>query len=282
MPLDRGMFIFISHTLIYLTMSNNTETNAEHSPKTIKVWDLPVRIFHWSLVILFITAYVTNSLGSDYFIYHLWSGYALIVLVSFRIVWGLVGTYHARFNHFVKNPAATAKYALSVFKKKDKHYLGHNPLGAVMVVVLLIAILVQAITGLFTNDEIFNVGPLYAYINDELSLQLTSLHRQLFYWILGAIALHIIAVLVHVIFKRDNIIRAMFSGKKNLPTSDNSQPSSEVSQPSSKASQLSSKEDQVSISSSKIGLAIVILIVLIAILAAVILTAPEAVTEMEY
>jgi cytochrome b len=256
-------------------MSNNTETNTEHSPKTIKVWDLPVRIFHWSLVLLFIAAYVTNSLGSDYFVYHLWSGYALIILVSFRIVWGLVGTYHARFNHFVKNPVATAKYALSVFKKKDRHYLGHNPLGAVMVVVLLIAILVQAITGLFTNDEIFNVGPLYAYINDELSLQLTSLHRQLFYWILGAIALHILAVIVHVVIKRDNIVRAMFNGKKSLPTLDDSQPPSE-------ASQLSSKDDQVSISSSKIGLAIVILIVLIAILAAVILTAPETVTEMEY
>jgi cytochrome b len=254
-------------------MSNNTENhienNTEHTPKTIKVWDLPVRIFHWSLVVLFIAAYVTNSLGSDYFVYHLWSGYALIILVSFRIVWGLVGTYHARFNHFVKNPVATAKYALSVFKKKDKHYLGHNPLGAVMVVVLLIAILVQAITGLFTNDEIFNVGPLYAYINDELSLQLTSLHRQLFYWILGAIALHIIAVIAHVIFKRDNIIRAMFSGNKNLPTQEDSQTTQ-------------SKDDQVSISSSKIGLAIMILIVLIAILAAVILTAPEAVTEMEY
>ncbi|HOY24804.1 MAG TPA: cytochrome b/b6 domain-containing protein [Cellvibrio sp.] len=249
-------------------MTNNTEDNTENPSKSIKVWDLPVRIFHWALVVLFITAYITNSLGSDYFIYHLWSGYTLIILVSFRIVWGLVGTYHARFNHFVKNPVATAKYALSVFKKKDTHYLGHNPLGAVMVVILLVATLVQAITGLFTNDEIFNVGPLYAYISDELSLQLTSLHRQLFYWILGAIALHILAVIFHVVLKRDNIVRAMFTGKKNLPTSEDSQP-----QPS---------DDRVSIKSSKIMLAIFILAVLIAILAVVILTAPEAVTDMEY
>lgn len=275
-------------------MSNNTENHTEtsternaekstkHTPKAIKVWDLPVRIFHWSLVLLFIIAYVTNSLGSDYFVYHLWSGYALIILVSFRIVWGLVGTYHARFNHFVKNPLATARYALSVFKKKDKHYLGHNPLGAVMVVVLLIATFVQAITGLFTNDEIFNLGPLYGYINDELSLQLTSLHRQLFYWILGAIALHILAVIFHVVFKRDNIIRAMFTGKKNLPTPEDSQPSPENSQLSPEDVQHQASDDQVSITSSKLGLAIVILIVLIAILAAVILTAPEAVTDMEY
>jgi cytochrome b len=131
-------------------------------------------------------------------------------------VWGLVGSYHARFNNFLKNPIATAKYALSIFKKTDKHYLGHNPLGAVMVVILLTAILIQAITGLFTNDEIFNVGPLYTYISDELSLQLTSLHRQLFYWILGAVALHILAVIAHVTLKRDNLIKAMFTGKKNV------------------------------------------------------------------
>ncbi len=247
-------------------MSNKTEAKDKVSPQTVKVWDLPVRIFHWSLVFLFIAAYITNSLGSDYFIYHLWSGYALIVLVSFRIVWGLVGSYHARFNRFVKNPIATVRYALSVFKKTDKHYLGHNPLGGVMVVILLMAILIQAVTGLFANDEIFNLGPLYAYISDELSLQLTSLHRQLFYWILGAIALHILAVVLHVVLKRDNIIKAMFTGKKNvLPREENLQ-----------------ADDKTSFSSSKTWLAIVIIVVLGALLAAVILTAPEVVTTEEY
>jgi cytochrome b len=247
-------------------MRNNTELKAASSSKTIKIWDVPVRIFHWSLVLLFIAAYVTNNLGSDYFTYHVWSGYALIVLVSFRIVWGLVGTYHARFNHFVKNPIATALYALSVFKKKDKHYLGHNPLGAVMVVMLLITILIQGITGLFANDEIFNLGPLYAYINDDLSLQLTSLHRQLFYWILGAVTLHILAVIVHVIVKRDNIIKSMFTGKKNVPAAE--------------AEGASLPDDQVAIGSSKIWRAFVILITLIAILTTVLLTAPETVTTM--
>ena len=247
--------------------TQDTETKDTVVHQTIKIWDLPVRIFHWCLVLLFIAAYVTNSLGSDYFIYHLWSGYALIVLVSFRIVWGLVGSYHARFNHFVKTPVATAKYALSVFKKTDKHYVGHNPLGAVMVVILLTAILIQAITGLFTNDEIFNVGPLYAYISDELSLQLTSLHRQLFYWILGAVALHILAVIAHVVFKRDNIIKAMFTGKKSVL------PSEEANLQA---------DEKTSIKSSKTWLAIVIIIVLCALLAAVILTAPEAVTSMDY
>jgi len=228
--------------------------------KTVKIWDLPVRLFHWSLVILFIAAYVTNSLGPNYFKYHLWSGYAIIVLVAFRLVWGLVGTYHARFINFVRDPFSTAKYAFSILKKNDPHHLGHNPLGAVMVVVLLLAILVQAITGLFTNDEIINLGPLYAYVTDELSLQLTSLHRQLFYWILGAIFLHIAAVLIHVFFKHDNIVKAMFTGKKDIHGATDVKP----------------------IKSSRILLAIIIVIILALILAWVISTAPEAAVDAGY
>jgi cytochrome b len=228
--------------------------------KTIKIWDLPVRIFHWSLVILFIAAYVTNYLGPSYFNYHLWCGYAVIVLVSFRIIWGLVGTYHARFVNFLRDPFSTAKYAFSVFRKKDEHHLGHNPLGAVMVIILLVAILVQAITGLFTNDEIFNLGPLHAYVSDELSLELTSLHRQLFYWILGAIGLHIAAVLLHVFFKRDNIVKAMFTGDKDVHDVKDAKP----------------------IKSSRICLAIIIVIILALILAWIISTAPEAVIDPGY
>jgi len=226
----------------------------------VKIWDLPVRFFHWAIVLLFIAAYVTNSLGPTYFKYHLWSGYAMILLVSFRIVWGFVGTHHARFANFIKNPAFTLKYAVSLLKKSDQHYLGHNPLGAIMVVILLVAILIQAMTGLFSNDEIFNLGPLYGYISDELSLKLTSIHRQLFYWISGAVALHIAAVLVHIIWKRDNIIKAMFTGKKSIQTLTN----------------------ETTIHSSKTWLAIIILAGLALILAWVLVHAPEAVIDSGY
>lgn len=234
------------------TLAENSQTK-----NTLKVWDLPLRLFHWSLVILFIAAYATNALGTNYFTYHLWSGYAIIVLVSFRILWGLVGTYHARFFNFVRNPIATAKYALSVLKRKDKHYAGHNPLGAVMVVVLLATILTQAVSGLFGNDEIFNLGPLYGYVSNELSLQLTSLHRKLFYWILGAVVVHILAVLVHVFFKRENIIKAMFTGKKTARDFI----------------------DKKSINSSRTWLAGAIVILLSLALAWVIYSAPEAISE---
>jgi len=239
---------------------DNTHQTSENSAKTLKIWDLPVRIFHWSLVILFIAAYITNVLGTNYFKYHLWCGYAIIVLVSFRIVWGIVGTYHARFTTFVRNPVATAKYAINVFKRNDKHYVGHNPLGALMVIALLLTIFIQAVTGLFTNDEIFNTGPLYGYISNELSLKLTSLHRQLFYWILGAVVLHIAAVIIHVFFKRDNIVKAMFTGKKSAQNAESAK----------------------SIKSSRLILAGIILVILTVALIWIITHAPTAVSSSEY
>lgn len=237
-----------------------TNENAVIDNKHIKIWDLPVRIFHWLLVLTLIAAYVTNSLGVSYFKYHVWCGYTVIVLVCFRILWGFVGTYHSRFTSFVRDPVTTFKYAINYFKRHTSHYAGHNPLGAVMVVVLLVGLLAQAVSGLFANDEIFNLGPLYGYVSNELSLSLTSLHRQLFYWIMGAVALHIIAVLVHVFFKRENIIKAMFTGKKSLMFYSGIRP----------------------ITSSRIWLAIVIIVLVSAGLAWIILHAPEAVSDAGY
>lgn len=242
-------------------MHDEKKNFADNSAKPmLKVWDLPLRIFHWSLVILFIAAYTTNALGIDYFKYHRWCGYAIIILVCFRILWGFVGTYHARFSHFLRNPITTCTYAFGAKRSEQKKYIGHNPLGALMVVVLLAGSLVQGVTGLFTNDEILNLGPLYAYVSDELSLKLTSIHRQLFYWILAAIGAHIIAVLVHQFIKGENIIGAMLTGKKEK--TDNS-------------------VDPVSIESSRTVLAVIIVILLAAVFAWIILSAPEASLSIE-
>jgi len=183
----------------------------------VKVWDLPVRITHWLLVVSFAGAYITNSLGVAYFKYHEWFGYATLVLVAFRILWGLWGSYHARFRHFLTSPVATWRYAVTLLKRQDQPILGHNPLGALMVVLLLLTLLVQAATGLFANDEIFNAGALYGYVSNDLSLTLTALHKELFYWIAAAIAVHILAVLLHVFLKNENLVSAMFTGYKSGP-----------------------------------------------------------------
>lgn len=179
-----------------------------------QVWDLPVRIFHWSLASAIVAAFVTNRLGVAYFKYHVWSGYAVLVLVAFRIVWGFVGARHALFRNFLRGPKEIFAYARNLFSPGGPHYVGHNPLGALMVVALLGGAATQAALGLFSNDEIFNVGPLYGLVTRNQSLALTSLHRRLFYLLATAIAVHVLAVVAHKIFKNENLVRAMITGGK--------------------------------------------------------------------
>jgi cytochrome b len=179
-----------------------------------KIWDLPVRVVHWLLVAGIAGSYITHKLGVAYFKYHAWFGYLVVVLAAFRILWGLVGTRHARFAQFLRGPVSTWRYFTSLLRGRAAATPGHNPLGAWMVVFLLVALLAQGLTGLFANDEIFNTGPLYGYIGDATSLKLTSWHRQLFDWILIAIVLHVIAVIAHRLFSGHDLIGPMFSGNK--------------------------------------------------------------------
>jgi len=193
----------------------DTQDDDENTLKQVRVWDLPVRLFHWTLVAAFAGAFITNRLGVSYFKYHLWCGYTVIVLVSFRILWGFVGTYHARFRNFVKGPVTTLSYARSLLSRTREHLLGHNPLGAWMVIFLLAALFVQAASGLFSTDDIINTGPLFGAVTKETGLALSSLHRRLFYWIAFAILLHVAAVIAHRIFDGSDLVKAMFSGRKH-------------------------------------------------------------------
>jgi cytochrome b len=149
-----------------------------------------------------------------YFSYHLWFGYLVVVLAAFRILWGFVGTRHARFASFLRGPRATAPISWRCCEAPHPSTPGHNPLGGWMVIFLLLFLLAQGVTGLFANDEIFNTGPLYGYISDGLSLKLTSWHRRLFDWILIAAALHVLAVIGHRVFAGHDLIGPMFTGRK--------------------------------------------------------------------
>jgi cytochrome b len=230
------------------------EPSTNRSSPERRVWDLPVRIFHWALVVAVLGAYGSHYLSVTLFKVHLWFGYAVLVLVSFRILWGLFGTRHARFWHFLRGPITIIRYAVDMLMQRDRHYAGHNPLGAWMVMALLLALLAQAITGLYGNDEIFNFGPLYGYISNDQSIYITGYHRQLFYWIVGAIALHIAAVVYHRVARGENLVRSMFTGRK---------PEAHV--------QLNE-----AIGSSRLPLALFILAVVIGVLAWVVQHAPEA------
>lgn len=220
-------------------------------PATRLVWDLPLRLTHWLLVIAVAGAWITHYVGMQAFPWHRRFGYAVLVLVLFRITWGFVGTRHARFVAFVRGPRAVAAY----LKGSAAQVLpGHNPLGALSVVAMLLLLLVQASTGLFANDEIANTGPFYGWISHALSNRLSSLHHENSEWLLVLIGLHIVAVAYYARFRQQPLVRAMLTGRK--PAAD-VRPAEEIR-------------------ASRTGLAIAIVLVLSGGLALALRAAPEA------
>lgn len=223
-------------------MSHSKHDSAVQVGKEL-VWDIPVRVAHWVMVLSMIAAYTTHLMGLEYYQYHVISGYVLLITCVFRVLWGIFGTTHAKFKNFVRGPVTTLHYIKNLLRKRGDSHTGHNPLGAVMIIVLLSGLILQAMSGLFTSDDIFNAGPLFALVSERLSGILGYIHRNLFYWIVAFSLLHIGAVLMHWIFTRENLIKAMITGKKNL----------------------SSKTDPQIIQSSRLPLAILLLILLIAL-----------------
>lgn len=179
------------------------------------VWDLPVRVMHWALALATAGAWLTQNLEGDWFRWHSWCGYAVLVLVLTRIAWGFVGTRHARFTAFVRGPRAALRYLRGLVRGDAPAHAGHNPLGAWMVVVLLALLLVQAVTGLFANDQIMNTGPLFGYVTGARSDALSRLHASLVNWILAAVLLHVLAVFAYLAGKRIDLITPMFTGRKS-------------------------------------------------------------------
>lgn len=185
-------------------------------PHSIKVWDLPTRLFHWTLVTLMIVQWLTAEQSST-MDWHVWGGYAVLALVLFRLIWGFAGSDTARFSDFVRGPGAVLEYVRALLRGETPHYLGHNPLGAWSIVAMLVLLLIQAGTGLFANDDILIEGPLYAWVSKETSDWLTTIHKLNFNLLLLVIAVHIAAVLFYLLVKRENLIHPMLSGRKRLP-----------------------------------------------------------------
>lgn len=177
----------------------------------IKVWDIPTRLFHWLLVLLLGAQWFTGEQGEDWLNWHMYIGYATIALIIFRLLWGFVGSHHARFVNFIASPKRTVNYALGNDKKQ---YAGHNPMGGWMILVLLGLVLLQGVSGLFTTDEIFFDSPYRSLIDSDWQDRADWLHGNVFDWLLYAVALHILAVLFYWVVKKQNLIRAMFTGTK--------------------------------------------------------------------
>jgi len=190
---------------------------AEKTDK-IRVWDLPVRLFHWTLVVLLIVSYFTGRAGGDWMKFHFWSGYAILTLVLFRIAWGFVGSTTARFSHFVKGPVAWLGYLKDLLLGRRTFEIGHNPVGGAMVVVLLFAVLIQAVAGLFSADTDMGTvnGPLANLIADKWVDRFTHFHK---FWVnvlLILTGVHVLAAIFYLVWKRQNLIGAMFTGRRRI------------------------------------------------------------------
>ena len=173
------------------------------------VWDLPVRVFHWLLVLLIIALYVTAKLGTEWTPWHMRLGKFMIGMLIFRLIWGLIGPRHARFANFIRGPGAMLRYL-----KGGITSVGHNPLGAGMVILMLLLLVVQVSTGLFSTDDVVWQGPYYPSVSNALAEKLTAIHHLNFKFIEAAIVLHLCAILYYHFVKKERLVPAMFHGGK--------------------------------------------------------------------
>jgi cytochrome b len=177
------------------------------SARRFQLWDLPLRVFHWSLVAAVATAVVTGELGGAWMPWHGRAGLAIVGLLVFRIVWGIVGSTTSRFTQFAPSPASMLAYLRGRWRG-----IGHNPLGALSVFALLALLSLQAATGVFGNDDIAFAGPLNHLVDDDLGARVTGWHRLLADGLFVLLALHLAAIAFHVLVKRHRLIRPMVTG----------------------------------------------------------------------
>ena len=179
----------------------------------VRIWDLPLRLFHWALAVCVTVSIVTGLTGGNAMQFHYWSGYALIALLVFRLVWGVIGSHHARFANFVHGPGTVLRYVRGDDPRPAHLRAGHNPLGSLSVLALLTAVALQVISGLFANDDIFNAGPLTSYVSNRTSAIFTFYHttigQPLIYALVG---LHLAAIAYYAAVKRQNLVRPMLTG----------------------------------------------------------------------
>jgi cytochrome b len=199
-------------------MSADNDTAARTSPSavpSVRVWDGPTRLFHWTLVVLIALAYITRKVSPD-LTWHMRIGYAILILVTFRILWGFVGSSTSRFGAFAYAPWTALRYGIDFALRRPRHFLGHNPLGGTVVFLMLGLVAVQGILGLFSYDDHTNIdgGPLAGRIAENTVALLTKWHIWLFDIILIVIGAHVFASFAYAVWKREDLVRPMVTGRK--------------------------------------------------------------------
>ena len=197
--------------------------------KIIRVWDLPIRLFHWLLVLCIAGSLISVNLGGNAIEWHAYFGYTILTLLIFRFIWGFIGSKHARFSSFIPTRSAILVY----LQGKSPRILGHNPIGALSVFALLFVLSVQVITGLFVDDEIAFQGPLAKYVPNYVVSFLSEIHEGNQVVIYTLIAIHISAIWFYKKYKGENLVKPMLTGDKEIdPSEEVNYLASDLGQPS--------------------------------------------------
>jgi cytochrome b len=184
----------------------------------VTVWDLPTRIFHWALVLCVMGSAATAQIGGAAMAWHFRCGYAMLSLLLFRLIWGVVGGRWSRFTSFIYTPKATVTYLRG--QGHPEQSIGHSPIGALSVFVLLATLMIQALTGLASDDEITSAGPLVGLVSSAWVSSATFYHANVGkLTLLGLLALHIGAIVFYQVGKNQNLIRPMIDGNKEVDVS---------------------------------------------------------------
>lgn len=184
------------------------------------IWDLPLRVFHWGLVVALSGLWYTSEQEGEMTELHMQFGYCAIGLVCFRILWGFLGTKHALFTQFVPRPSQFKGYISNKEQTGNKQYAGHNPLGSLMVLLMLFLVLLQATTGLFITDDIFSSGPYYGVLSKGVEDVMATIHHYGFDLITIAIAMHVGAIIYYRVKKGKRLVKPMITGKKTAQDVD--------------------------------------------------------------
>jgi cytochrome b len=181
----------------------------------VKIWDGWIRVVHWALAGLVGLSWWSAETGRMEL--HMTSGYLILTLLLFRLAWGFLGSDTARFRRFLRSPLAAFRHLGHAFRREPDREIGHNAAGGWMVLALLAVLLTQAGSGLFADDDILARGPLAGHVSGAASGWLTRLHAWNFNLILGFVGLHVAAVLLYAVAKRQDLVRPMITGAKRLP-----------------------------------------------------------------
>jgi cytochrome b len=178
-----------------------------------RIWDLPTRLFHWLLAALVIFSFTTGKLGGDWLIWHFRSGYAIASLLLFRLFWGFVGSRYARFTSFLPSPSRIWT-TLRSKKAGARVSAGHSGIGTLSVYALLIVLMLQVVTGLFTNDGSFTEGPWVKFVSEAVSNRLSTIHYYNHWLIVGLTALHVAAIAYYLLSRKEDLLTPMLTGDK--------------------------------------------------------------------